>query len=116
MHDAELAFVEALHEATLRKVITWTSVADDDREISQALVDGDTVQIEFVYFPTATGGTFEKILATVSGMKTHFQVATGTRAYHILRNMLAPQQSCEGASKSLSKATARVQKLMEGSR
>jgi hypothetical protein len=90
---AELAFVEALGDATVRGVIAWTIVPDDDRDISKAEADGDVVEVEFVYFPVAVGGTFEIVLARVSGMKTHFQVAAGTPAYHILRDMLAPQQS-----------------------
>lgn len=113
MHAAELAFVEALRDATVRNLITWTSVADDDREISRAEIDGDVVEVEFVYFPVAVGGTFEKVLATVSGMKTYFQVAAGTPVYHILREMLAPRQSQESGVEGLAKATARVRRLLE---
>ena len=116
MHAAELAFVEALRDATARNLITWVSVPDDDREISRAEIDGEIVQIEFVYFPVAVGGTFEKVLAIVSGLKTYFQVAAGTPAYHILREMLAPQQSWESSVKGLAKATVRVRRLLEGSR
>jgi len=94
-HEAELAFVEALRDATIRGVVTWESVPDDDREISRAEIDGDIVEVEFMYFPLAVGGTFEKVLATVSGMKTYFQVATGTPAYDMLRTMLAPKESLE---------------------
>ncbi len=116
MHATELAFVEALRDATVRGLIAWIPVPDDDREISRAEIDGEVVEVEFVYFPVAVGGTFEKVLATVSGMKTYFQVAAGTPAYHILRDMLAPQQSRESEVKGLTKATARVRRLMEGSR
>jgi hypothetical protein len=115
-HTAELAFVEALRDATTANLITWTSMADDDREISRAEIDGDVVQVEFVYFPVAVGGTFEKVLATVSGMKTYFQTAAGTPSYHILRDMLAPQPSRESGVKGLTTATARVRRLLEGSR
>jgi hypothetical protein len=115
-HATELAFVEALRDAIVRGLVTWTSVPDDDREISRAEIDGDVVEVEFVYFPVAVGGTFEIVLARVSGMKTYFQVAAGTPAYHILRDMLAPQQSRESLVKGLTKATARVRRLQEGSR
>ncbi len=76
-HTAQLAFVESLRDATVRGLVTWASVPDDDREISRAEIDGDVLEVEFVYFPVAVGGTFEKVLATVSGMKTYFQVAAG---------------------------------------
>ncbi len=115
-HAAELAFVEALRDATVGNFITWTSVVDDDREISRTEVDGDVVEVEFVYFPVAVGGTFERVLATVSGMKTYFQVAAGTPAYHILRDMLASQKSRESGVKSLTKATARLSRLLGDSR
>jgi hypothetical protein len=101
MHAAEQEFVEALADATARNLIHWETVPHDDREISRTEVDGDVVQIEFVYFPVAVGGAFEKVLATVSGMKIYFQVAAGTPAYHILRDMLAPQQSRESGVKGL---------------
>ncbi len=115
-HAAELAFVEALRDVTVRGLVRWTSVPDDDREISRAEIDGDVVKVEFVYFPVAVGGTFEIVLARVSGMKTYFQVAAGTPTYHILRDMLAPQQSRESVVKSLTQATARIRRLLEGSR
>lgn len=115
-HTAELAFVEALRDATVGNHIVWTSVADDDREIYQAEIDGDIVKVEFVYFPVAVGGVFEKVLANVSGMKTYFQVATGTPAYHALRDMVVPQQSHKSGVKSLARATTRVRRLLEGSR
>lgn len=111
--NAELAFVEALYDATVRNIIAWKLIPDDDREISQAEVDGDIIEVEFVYFPAATGGTFEIVLARVSGMKTYFQVAVGTPAYQILRSMLSSKQSLKSSIKSLDKATGRVRKLLE---
>jgi hypothetical protein len=109
--EAQLAFVEALRDATARKAISWVSVPDDDREISRAEVDGESVEVEFVYFEVATGGTYEIVLARVSGMRAYFHVAVGTPAFHILREMLAPQQSRDATVKSLEKATARVRGL-----
>lgn len=111
MHTAELAFVEALHEATSRNVITWTVVPDDDREVYRAEADGDIVEIEFLRFQTAVEGTFERVLATVSGLKTYFQVAAGTSAYQTLQRMLAPQKSWASGVKDLHKATERIRSL-----
>ncbi|MFN0195723.1 MAG: hypothetical protein ACKVT0_03205 [Planctomycetaceae bacterium] len=115
MHAAELAFVEALRDATNRNIIKWTIKSDDNRDIYQAAVGGETVEVEFMYFPVSVGNTSEKMLATVCGMKTYFQVAVGTPAYHILREMLAPRQSWDSAVNGLGKATARVRRLIEDS-
>jgi hypothetical protein len=116
MHIAQIAFVEALRAATDRGQISWASVPNDDREIFRAEIDGDVVQVEFMYFPVAVGGSSEKVLATISGMKTYFQSAAGTPAYQILRDMLSPQESRESAFKGLTKATARVRRLPEAAR
>jgi len=115
-HAAEIEFVQILRDATVRNFITWTSVPHDDREIYRAEIDGEIVKVEFMYFPVAAGGTFEQVLATVSGLKTYFQVAAGTPAYHILRDLLAPRQSRESGVTGLTKATARVRRLLKGSR
>jgi hypothetical protein len=112
MHAAELAFVEALHEATSRNLVTWTFIADDDREVYRATVDGAVVEIEFLRFQTAVGGTFERVLAMVSGLKTYFAVAAGTSAYQTLQSMVAPQQSWTSAVKKLGKATERIRSLL----
>ena len=116
MHAAELEFVKALAEATGRSLIRWEAVPHDDREISRTEIDGDVVEVEFMYFIVATGETHEKVLATISGLKTYFQVAVGTEAYHIIRSMFAHRKSCESGVTGLSKATARVRCLMETSR
>ena len=50
MHTAELEFVKALAEATERSLIRWEAVPHDDREISRAEIDGDIVEVEFMYF------------------------------------------------------------------
>ena len=112
MHAAELAFVEALHEATSRNLVTWTFIPDDDREVYRATVDGDVVEIEFLRFQTAVGGTFERVLATVSGLKTYFAVAAGTSVYQTLQSIVAPQQSWTSAVKGLGKATERIRSLL----
>ena len=68
MHSAELEFVKALADATARNLIRWEAVPHDDREISRAEVDGELVEVEFMYFTVATGETHEKALATVRDM------------------------------------------------
>jgi len=115
MHAAELEFVKALADATARNLIRWEAVQHDDREIYRAEVDGDMVEVEFMYFTVATNETHEKVLATVSGMKTYFQVAAGTEAYLTLRGMVAHRGSWESGITGLQKATARVRRLSEAS-
>ncbi len=116
MHAAELEFVKALAEATDQNVIRWETVPHGDREISRAEIDCEVVEVEFMYFTVATGEAHEKVLATVRGLKTHFQVAAGTEAYQILRSMFADKNSWQSAIAGLSKATARVRRLLGVSR
>ena len=116
MHAAELEFVKTLADATARNLIRWETVPHDDREIFRAKVAGEMIEVEFMYFTVATRETHEKVLATVSGMETYFQVAAGTEAYHTLRGMFAQRDSWESGITGLQKATARVRRLSEASR
>lgn len=111
MHTAELDFARALADATSDNLIHWEVVTDDDRDITRAKIDGGTVEIEFMCFPVTLGATSEKLLATVSGMDTYFQVAAGTETYQVLRRMLSHTRSWESGIEKLQKATARLRAL-----
>ena len=116
MNEAEIIFLRSLLEATEKKRITWSMIPDDDREQFQAIVDGDIVEIELVYFEVATGGVYEIIIAIISGMKVYIRAAVGTPAYDIVSEMLSISIEAwdqEGGMKRLTKATARIKKLLE---
>ena len=112
-HIAQLALVEALRAATDRGLVSWASVPDDDRDTWVAEIGGEVVRVEFVSFPVAVGGSSKNVLATLSGMKTQFQMTAGTPAFQILRDMLKPQQLRENEFKGLTKATAQLRRLIE---
>jgi hypothetical protein len=116
IHEAELAFVEALYDATNLGHITWAILPDDERDIYQSEIDGEVLQIEFMYFPLATGDCAERVIATVSGMKTYFQVAVGTPAYHMLKHMLSLEQARDHSIHNLTRATSRIQTITEDRR
>src|SRR4051812_15850459 len=116
MHDAAIRFLEALHLATARNLVSWKRVPDDDRDIFEAEVDGDVVRVELVYFQEASGQSFERVLARVTGLKTYFHVAIGTEAYDLISSMLSMHVAGwdHGRAESVSRldqATARVSGL-----
>jgi hypothetical protein len=117
VRDAEIRFLEALHVATERNLISWKKTLDDDRDVFEAEVDGEVIAVELVYFRVASGETCERVLARVAGMKTHFHVALGTKAYDLISGMLSMQVEgwdkgrADGLSR-LEKATARVESLV----
>ena len=113
MYSEEITFLKALRDATHRGLIIWNIVPDDDKDIQVAEVDGDTIEIEHMWF-TATGDqTAETILAYVRGMKTYFKVSAGTEAYHLITEIQANRQALESSKKKLNRAIARVQKLID---
>ena len=68
MINAELKFLMALQDATRRNAITWLRTEDDDRDIYRASVGGDTIEVEFVFVPVASGEASERLMARVSGL------------------------------------------------
>ena len=118
LRDAEMTFIKALHEATERKLVAWVRhLDDDDREIFHPVADGERVEVELIYFPVATGGVHERVLARVSGLKTYFSVAVGTDAYDVILSMLSMnvfgwQEGRRGALSQLRRATERVSRLV----
>jgi hypothetical protein len=116
MQEAELRFLSALLEATRQNLMTWSLVEDDDRAIYHAVVGTDSIAVELVYVPTA-GKSSERLLARVSGLGVYFHAAVGTRAYHVISEMLSLQifgwaDGRAGALKSLATATAQVNGLL----
>jgi hypothetical protein len=89
LRDAELTCIKALHQATDRRFVTWMIVPNDNRDIFQALVDGEPVMVEFISFAVAAEGAYERVLARVTGLKTEIQVAVGTEAYDLIASMLS---------------------------
>lgn len=113
MYDAELAFVEALRDATNCGAMTWVTKTDDERDIYQAEVDDAIIEVEFMFFRVANGDSAERVVATVSGMKTYFQVAIGTPVYHILKSIFANKKAWESSAKNLKNATERARRSIE---
>ena len=70
------------------------------------------VEVEFMFFSVATGETAERVLATVSGMKTYFQVAAGTDSFELLRGMVSEAAARDSMIAGLQKATVRVRRLL----
>jgi hypothetical protein len=114
--EAQIEFLESLHEASRLNVIAWRIVDDDDRDAFKATVDGGTIEVELLYLPGPPGGGSERAFARVSGLKTYFTYAVGTRGYDIIMGMLRFHihgwtEGAAGAIKSLNRATSRVRAL-----
>ena len=118
-HDeAQIEFLESLHEASRRNVITWRKVEDDDRDAFEATVDGETLEVELLYVPGAPGRGSERGFVRVSGLKTYFTYAVGTRGHEIIMSMLSLHihgwaDGTASGLKSLSRATQRVRALLQ---
>ena len=118
LHNSEIQFLEALYEATENHKIVWSIVEDEDRDLFHATLDGESINIELVYFEVATGGTFERLLAIISGLKVYIRASVGTPAYDIVSSMLSKNipswsQGRKGGINSLSKATSRINRFLE---
>jgi len=116
--DAQIEFLESLHDASRRNVITWRIVEDDDRDAFEATVDGETLEVELLYVPGAPGCGSERGFLRVSGLKTYFTYAVGTRGYEIIMSMLSLHihgwtEGAAGSLKSLARATQRVRALLQ---
>ncbi|HXI54193.1 MAG TPA: hypothetical protein VNH84_21925 [Candidatus Saccharimonadales bacterium] len=118
-HDeAQIEFLESLHEASRRNVITWRIAEGDDRDAFEATVDGETLEVELLYVPGASGRGTERGFVRVSGLKTYFTYAVGTRGYDIIMSMLSLHihgwaEGTAGSLKRLARATARVRALLQ---
>ena len=118
-HDeAQIQFLESLHEASRQNVITWRIIEDDDRDAFEATVDGETLEVELLYVPGAPGRGSERGFVRVSGLKTYFTYAVGTRGYDIILSMLSLHihgwaDGTAGSLKSLARATQRVRALLQ---
>ncbi len=118
LDEAQIEFLEALHEASRRNVITWRIVEDDERDAFAATVDGETLEVELLYVPGASGSGSERGFVRMSGLKTYFTYAVGTRGYAIVMSMLSLHifgwaEGTAGGLKSLARATARVRALLQ---
>ena len=115
--DAQIQFLEALGEASRRKVILWRNVDDDNRDAFEADVDGQKIEVDLLYLPSGSGKGSERALVRVNGLKTWFTYAVGTRGYDLVMSMLASQFSTwasgtAGALKHLEHATKKIQALL----
>jgi hypothetical protein len=119
IHDeAQIEFLESLHEATRQNVITWRIVEDDDRDAWEAAVDGETLEVELLYVQGAPGRGSLGGFLRVSGLKTDFTYAIGTRGYDIIMAMLSLHifgwsEGNAGSLKRLAHATQRVRLLLQ---
>jgi hypothetical protein len=116
--EAQINFLESLHEASRNNVITWRIVDDDDRDAFAATVDGETLEVELLYVPGAPGHGSERGFVRVSGLKTYFTYAVGTRGYDIIMSMLSLHifgwaEGTAGGLRSLARATQRVRALLQ---
>ena len=116
--EAQIEFLESLHEASRRNIITWRIVEDDDRDAFAATVDGETLEVELLYVPGAPGCGSERGFVRVTGLKTYFTYAVGTRGYDLIMSMLSLHilgwaQGTAGGLKSLARATQRLRALLK---
>jgi hypothetical protein len=116
--EAQIEFLESLHEASRRNVITWRIVNDDDRDAFEGTVDGETLEVELLYIPGAPGRGSERGFVRVRGLKTYFTYAVGTRGYEIIMSMLSLHihgwaEGTAGSLKRLARGTQRVRALLE---
>lgn len=116
--EAQIEFLESLHDASSRNVITWHIVEDDDRDAFEAAVDGETLEVELLYVPGACRHGSERGFVRVSGLKTYFTYAVGTRGYGIIMGMLSLHipgwgEGTAGGLKSLTRATQTVRALLQ---
>lgn len=110
LHAAKLAFIKALHSATLREAIKWRIVADAPyKDIWRAEIDGDVLEVERLALPGFDG--VEPIMYRIMGLQTWLCCCAGTEGYNLVLEMLAPPSAIASATKNLAKATNRVNAL-----
>jgi hypothetical protein len=117
LYRLEETFLTSLYEATRHGVISWEIIQNDNRTIFSAQAQDKSVQIEFVYFPTASNDTYEHILTRVTGLGLYFSVMEGTRSFDIINSMLSIQifgwsKGRLDGIKKLKSANAKIQKLL----
>lgn len=117
LDESQLEFLESLYEASLGNKITWHIVEDDDRDAFAAIVDGEMLQVELVSVPGALGHGAQRGFVRMSGLKTYFTYAVGTRGYEIIMGMLRLHifgwaEGTAGSIKHLAHATARIRALL----
>jgi hypothetical protein len=118
LDEAQIQFLETLYEATRLERLAWSSVEDDGRDAFVATVDGEAVEVELLYVPVTPGKGSERAFVRVSGLKTWFTCAVGTRGYDLVMSMLSLQVfgwsgGTAGSLKQLARATERVRALFE---
>ncbi len=119
MEDAELCFLSALFEATKRKLIKWSLVDDDDRDVYRANVGSCVIEVEFLYVPidSTSGRSSERLFVLVSGLDVYLCSAIGTETYRVVQEMLSLQifgwaEGRTGGLKALTKATNQIMEFM----
>ncbi len=116
--EAQIEFLESLHEASRRNVLKWRMVEDDDRDAFVTTVDGETLEMELLYVSGAPDRGSERGFMRVSGLKTYFTCAVGTRGYDIIMSMLSFhifgwEEGTAGGLKSLARAIQKVRALLQ---
>lgn len=118
-HDeAQIEFLQSLHEASRQNVITWRILEDDERDAFEATVDGETLKVELLYVSGAPGRGSERGFVRVSGLEICFTYAVGTPAYNIIMSMLSLHihgwaEGTAGSLKGLVRATQRIRALLK---
>ena len=117
-HDAQIEFLEALHEASHRNLLQWRIVEDDDRDAFVATFDDQQLEVELLYTAAESGRGAEQHLLRLTGLKTYITCSIGTRAYDIVVSMLSHHilgwaEGRAGGIKSLARATQKIRALLD---
>ena len=114
MFEAELEFIEALHRATMQKLVTWSIAGDDDTETFVGRVADQEISVELLSLPDERGA--ERLMYRVVGLKLWLRFSVGTEGYGLISDMLAEtihgwDAGRAGGLKRLAKATELVRSL-----
>lgn len=84
----DISILKLLLQATKRRMMTWSIVGDDNRELFASQLGADSFEIELVYLQRATQETCERCLVRIQGPRIYETYSIGTVGYALLLQIL----------------------------